>query len=91
MLFQSISTAVIDYTFITSVSEYIKSIRLLFKLIEVPYYGVLHYFTAQVTNVTLRIPLNVQDQVSITTCLYLFSCWHRSMNFIFTLAHLLRE
>ena len=35
--------AVIDYTCITSVSEYSKSIKLLFKRIEVPYYGVLHY------------------------------------------------
>ena len=53
MLFPSISMAVIDYTCITSVSEYSKSIRLLFKLIEVPYYGVLHYCTAQVAYVTL--------------------------------------
>ena len=45
--------AVIDYTCIRSVSEYSKSIRLLFKWIKVPYYGVLHYFTAQVTYVTL--------------------------------------
>ena len=49
--------AVIDYTCITSVNEYSKSIRLLFKWIKVPYYGVLHYFTAQVTYVTLWIPL----------------------------------
>ena len=53
MLFQSISMAVIDYTCITSISEYSKSIRLLFKWIEGSYYGVLHYFTAQVTYVTL--------------------------------------
>ena len=49
----NISMAVIEYTCITSVSEYSKFIRLLFKLIEVPYHGVLHYFTAQVTYVTL--------------------------------------
>ena len=53
MLFPSISMAVIEYTCITSVSEYSKSIGLLFKSVEVPYYGVLHYFTAQVTYVTL--------------------------------------
>ena len=74
MLFPSISMAVIEYTCIASISEYSKSIRLLFKYIEVPYYGVLYYFTAQVTYVTLRIPLNVQDKVSNTTCLYLFAC-----------------
>ena len=81
MLFPSISMAVIDYTCITSVSEYSKSIRLQFKWIKVPYYGVLHYFTAQVTYVTLCIPLNIQYMVSNTTCLYLFACWHRSMYF----------
>ena len=43
----------LDYTGITSVSEYSKSRKLLFKCIEVPYYGVSHYFTAQVTYVTL--------------------------------------
>ena len=74
MLFPSISMAVIEYTCILSGSEFRKSINLLFKLIEVPYYGVLHYFTAQVTYVTLRIPLNVQNKVSNTTCLYLFAC-----------------
>ena len=83
MLFPSISKAVIDYTCITSISEYSKSIRLLFKRIKVPYYGVLHYFTAQVTYVTLGIPLNIQDMVSNTTCLYLFACWHRFMYFFF--------
>ena len=81
MVFPSISMAVIDYTCITSVSEYSKSIRQLFKWIVVPYYGVLHCFTAQVTYVTLRIALNIQDMVSNTTCLYLFACWHRSMHF----------
>ena len=79
MLFPSISMAVIGYTCITSVSEYSKSVRLLFKWIKVSYYGVLHYFTAQVTYVTLWIPLNIQDMVSNTTCLYLFASWHRSV------------
>ena len=60
MLFPSISMAVIDYTYITSVSEYSKLIRLLFKWIGIPYYDVLHYFTVQVTYVTCQIPLNVQ-------------------------------
>ena len=82
MLFPSISMAVIDNTCITSVSEYSKSIRLLFKWINVPSYGVLYYFTAQVTYVTLRIPINVQDKVSNTTCLYLFAYWHRFMYFV---------
>ena len=81
MLFPIISMAVIDYKCITSVSEYSKSIKLLFKWIKVPYYGVLHYFTAQATYVTLWIPLNIQDMVSNMTCLYLFACWHRSMYF----------
>ena len=66
--------AVIDYTCITSIGEYSKSITLLFKWIEVLYYGVLHYFTAQVTYGTLQIPLNVQDTVTNATCLYLFEC-----------------
>ena len=73
--------AVIDYTCITSISEYSKSIRLLLKYIDVLCYGVLHYFTAQTTYVTLRIPLNYQDKVSNTTCLYVFACWHRFMYF----------
>ena len=47
MLFLSISMAAIEYTCITSVSEYSNTIRLLFK--EVPYYGALHYFTAHIT------------------------------------------
>ena len=81
MLFPCISMAVIDYLCITSVSDDSKSIRLLFKWIKVPYYGVLHYCPAQVTYVTPWIPLNIQDMVSNTTCLYLFACWHRSMYF----------
>ena len=60
MLISSISMAVIDYTCITSVDEYSKFVRLLFKSIEVPKYGVLYNFTTQVTYVTFRIPLNVQ-------------------------------
>ena len=36
--------AFIDYTCITSVSELSNIIRLLFKCIEVPYYGVFQYF-----------------------------------------------
>ena len=70
MLFPNTRMAVIDYTCITSFCEYSKSIRLLFKYIKVPYYGVLHYCTAQVTYVTLLIPLNIHDMVSNTTCLY---------------------
>ena len=84
MLFPSISMAVIDYTCITSISEYSKSIRLQFKWIKVPYYSVLHHFTAQVTHVTLWIPLNIQDMVSNTTCLYLFACLHRSIYFFYS-------
>ena len=53
MLFPSISMVVIDDICITSVRQYSKSIKLLFKWIQVPYYGALHYFTAQVTYVTL--------------------------------------
>ena len=44
-LFPSISMVFIDYTCITSVTEYSKSIRLLFKLFKVLYYGRLHYFS----------------------------------------------
>ena len=62
MLFPSISMAVIEYTCITSISEYSKSKRLLFKLIEVSYYGGLHYFTAQLTSVTLRSRCCVVDK-----------------------------
>ena len=76
MLFPGISLAVIDYTRITSVREYSKSLRLLFRLIEISHYGVLNYFTGHVTYVTLRILSNVQDKVTNTTCLYLFACWH---------------
>ena len=43
-LFPSIGMADIDYTCIKSVSEYSKSIRLLLKLIKVPYGARLHYF-----------------------------------------------
>ena len=53
MLFPSIGIAIIDYTCITFDSEYSKFIRLLFKRIEVLYYGALHNFTAEVTDVTL--------------------------------------
>ena len=41
-LFPSISMVFIDYTCIASVTEYSKSIRLLFKLFKVLYYGRLH-------------------------------------------------
>ena len=36
---------------------------------------------AHVTYVTLKIALNVQDNVSNIPCLYLFACWHRFMYF----------
>ena len=28
-----------------------------------------------------QIPLNIQDKVPNTTCLYLFACWHINMYF----------
>ena len=44
-LFPSISPVFIDYTCITSVTEYSKSIRMLLKLLKVLYSGRLHYFS----------------------------------------------
>ena len=44
-LFLSISMVFIDYTCITSITEYSKSIRLLLKWFKVLYYGRLHYFS----------------------------------------------
>ena len=44
-LFPSISMVFIDYTHISSVTEYSKSIRLLLKLYKGLYYGRLHYFS----------------------------------------------
>ena len=55
MFFPSISMAVIEYTCFTSVNEYSKSIRLRIKKFDVSNYGELHYFTAQVTYVTILI------------------------------------
>ena len=80
-LFPSNSMVFIDYTCITSVTEYSKSIRLLLNFFKVLYYGRSHYFQAHVTYVTLKIALNVQVNVSNKTCLYLIACWHRFMNF----------
>ena len=71
----------IDYTCITSVTEYSESIRLLLKLFKVLYYGRLHYFQAHVTYVTLKMALNNQVNVSNKPCLYLFACCHRFMYF----------
>ena len=58
---------VIDYTCITSVTEYNKSVRLLLKWIEVPY----TIFQAHVTYATLKIALNIQANVSDKPCLHL--------------------
>ena len=44
-LFQSISMVFIDYSCITSVTEYSKSIRLLLKGYIYSYHGRLHYFS----------------------------------------------
>ena len=59
-LFSSISIVVIDYTCISSVTEYNKSVRLILKRIEVP----CTIFQAHVTYVTLIIALNIQANVS---------------------------
>ena len=78
MLFPSIT--VIDYTYITSVNEYSKSIMLLFKGIEVPYYGVLQ---PNVTYFTLKIQLKVRDKVPrrpAFTTLYANTCLCASFN-----------
>ena len=44
-VYPSISMVFIDYTGLTSVTEYSKSIRLLLKLFKVLYYGRLHFFS----------------------------------------------
>ena len=44
-IFPSISMVYIDYTCITSGTEYSKSIRLLLKRFKILYYGRLHYFS----------------------------------------------
>ena len=72
----------IEYTCITSVKEYSKSITLLLKLFKVLYYGRFHYFfKAHVMYVTFKIALNILVNVSYKPCLNLFACWHRFMYF----------
>ena len=71
----------IDYTCITSVTEYSKSIRLLLKFLKVLYYGRLHYFQSLVMYVTLKKALNIQVNVSNKLCLYSFACFHRLIYF----------
>ena len=81
-LFPSISMVFIDYTYITSVTEYSKSIRLLndLKLFIMVTYTI---FQAHVTYVTLKVALNIQVNVSNKPCLCLFACLHRFMYFFY--------
>ena len=59
-------------------------------MIEVLNYGVLYYFIAQVTYVTLRIPLNVQVRSPTRpACTNLHVAQVHVLRF--TLAHLLRK
>ena len=72
----------IDYTCITSVTVYIKWIRLL--LNDLKFFIMVNYtiFQAHVTYVTLKIAFNIQVNVSNKPWLvYLFACWHRFMYF----------
>ena len=91
MLFPSISMAVIDYTCITSVSEYSKSIRLLFKRIEVPHYGVLHYiaspgYICYSLNTIKRSRYGLQHDLLVLICMLA-----QVHVLLITLAHLLRK
>ena len=79
-LFPSISFAVIDYTSITSVSEYSKSIRLLY-IYELKFLIMVSY-TIFTTPRHVHYPqntINVQENVSNTTCEHLFAYWHICM------------
>ena len=71
----------IDYTCITSVTEYSKSIKLLLK--DLNFFIMVAYtiFQAHVMYVTFKIALNIQVNVSNKPCLYMFACWHRFMYF----------
>ena len=73
--------AFIDYTCITSVTEYSKSVRLLLRLFKFFIMVAYTIFQAHDTYVTLKIALNTQVNVSNKPCLYLFACWHRFMYF----------
>ena len=69
-LFLSINMVVIDYTSITSVTEYSKSVRLLLKLFKNPFMVAYTIFQAHVTYVTLIIALNIQAKASNKPCLH---------------------
>ena len=79
-LFASISMVFIDYTCITSVTEYSKSIRLLLKRFKVLYYAYT-IFQVYVMYVTFKIALNIKVNVSNKPGLYSFACLHRFMYF----------
>ena len=71
----------IDFTCITSVTEYSKAIRLL--LNDLKFFIMVAYtiFQAHVMYVTFKIALNIQINVSNKPCLYLFASCHRFMYF----------
>ena len=71
----------IDYTCITSVIEYSKSIRLLLTDLKFFIMAPNTIFLTHVTYVTLKIALNIQVNASNKPCLYLFTCWYRFMYF----------
>ena len=67
-LFMSISMVFIDFTSITSVTEYSKSIRLL--LYDLKFFVMVAYtiFQAHVMYVTFKIAFNIQVHVSNKPC-----------------------
>ena len=71
----------IDYTCITSVIEYSKSIMLMLSDLKVFIIVANTIFLTHVTYVTLKIALNIQVNASNKPCLYLFACWYRFMYF----------
>ena len=77
----SLSMVFIDFTCITSVTEYSKSIRLLLKWLKFFIMVAYTIFQAHVMYVTFKIALNIQFNVSNKPCLYLFACWDRFMYF----------
>ena len=80
-LFISISMVFIDFTCITFVTEYNKSVRLLPN--DLKFFILVAYtiFQTHVMYVTFKRALNIQGNASNTPCLYLFTCWHRFMYF----------
>ena len=71
----------IEYTCITSVTEYSKSIGCY--LNDLNFFIMVAYtiFQVHVMYVTFKIALNIKVNFSNKPCLYLFACLHRFMHF----------